>query len=207
MLKLKYPRTPHLPFSPGKSNDDIVTGLDQFLGKEIVITEKLDGENSTLTNDYYHARSLDSQNHVSRTWLKNYYYSIRHNIPSGLRIHGENVYAVHSIKYNKLPIYFIVFGMSDNIKFFSIDETLEWCKLLDLKFAPILYQGVLPENIKQFYTGQSSYCGEQEGFVVRLANEFKIEDFSNSVAKFVRKDHIQTDDHWMYKTVEVNGLK
>jgi hypothetical protein len=44
--KLKYPRTKHFDFSPGVSNDDkILHDLSNFIGKEIVILEKRDGEN------------------------------------------------------------------------------------------------------------------------------------------------------------------
>ncbi len=51
----KYPRTPHLPFSPGVSADDIVlvsskdTALP-ILSQETVVTEKLDGGNCSIYN-------------------------------------------------------------------------------------------------------------------------------------------------------------
>ncbi|MCK9429121.1 MAG: hypothetical protein M0R17_03800 [Candidatus Omnitrophica bacterium] len=43
---LKYFRTYHLPYSPGTTNDDkkLVDDSD-FVGKEVVITAKMDGEN------------------------------------------------------------------------------------------------------------------------------------------------------------------
>jgi hypothetical protein len=47
----KYPKTPHLPFSPGVFSDDITLDskhCTQFLNKEVVITEKLDGGNCQL---------------------------------------------------------------------------------------------------------------------------------------------------------------
>lgn len=71
MLK-KYPRTYHLPWSLGRSSDDkVLSNVDSFIGQEVVITEKMDGENSSLyPNGKTHARSLDSANHVSRDWLK-----------------------------------------------------------------------------------------------------------------------------------------
>jgi len=45
----KYPRTYHLPYSPGATKDDkkLQAGwFDNFAGQEIVITSKLDGENT-----------------------------------------------------------------------------------------------------------------------------------------------------------------
>jgi len=42
----KYKRTPHLPWSEGVTNDDkIQYDLTNFEGEEIVISEKMDGEN------------------------------------------------------------------------------------------------------------------------------------------------------------------
>ena len=47
----KYNRTYHLPFSPGLINDDrVVESIDEVIGKEIVMTEKLDGENTGMKN-------------------------------------------------------------------------------------------------------------------------------------------------------------
>ena len=54
---VKYPRTPHLPWSPGATADDRVhTDLAGLEGREIVVTEKLDGENTTIYRDHVHAR-------------------------------------------------------------------------------------------------------------------------------------------------------
>jgi len=35
-----------------------------------------------------------------------------------------------------------------------------------------------------------------EGFVIRLAQGFPADQFSHSIAKYVRKGHVQTDDSW-----------
>ena len=68
---IKYPRTPHLPWSPGASSDDVLLiDTQMFMGKPVVISEKMDGENTTLYADRLHARSLDSRHHPSRTWVK-----------------------------------------------------------------------------------------------------------------------------------------
>jgi len=92
--RYKYPRTPHLSFSSGINEDDVK--LDRhsiFNNCQVVVTEKLDGENTTLYRDYIHARSLDSRHHPSRAWVKALQASIGHEIPEGWRICGENLYA------------------------------------------------------------------------------------------------------------------
>lgn len=67
--KSKYPRIPHLPWSRGNTADDILLdSLGEFSGlAEIIVTEKLDGENTTLHRDYVHTRSPDSGHHPSRS--------------------------------------------------------------------------------------------------------------------------------------------
>lgn len=43
---IKYPRTPHLPFSEGMTKDDRVwKDMHYFDQTEVVVTEKMDGEN------------------------------------------------------------------------------------------------------------------------------------------------------------------
>lgn len=59
--RTKYPRIPHLPWSPGRLEDDIALDSIEHLERleDVVVTEKLDGENTTLYHDYLHARSVD----------------------------------------------------------------------------------------------------------------------------------------------------
>jgi hypothetical protein len=57
---VKYPRTYHLPWSPGMTKDDRqIKSIDVFEGKDIVVTLKMDGENTNWYKDYCHARSLE----------------------------------------------------------------------------------------------------------------------------------------------------
>lgn len=131
----KYPRTLHLPWSEGLSPDDIrAVDCSHFVGKEVVVTEKVDGECTTMYCDHIHARSIDSKHHPSRTWVKTLHGSIKHEIPEGFRVCGENVYARHSIEYDNLPSYFLVFGIySPNNTCLSWDDTKEFASLLGLQ--------------------------------------------------------------------------
>ena len=203
--KFKYPRTPHFPWSEGCTSDDkMLLSVEHFYGKEIVMTEKRDGENSTIAKDYNHARSLDSVDHPSRHWLKSLWGSIRFDIPEDWRICGENLYAKHSIHYNDLKTYFEVFSIwNENNICLSFDETLEWCNLLNLTHVPVLYRGIFDED---FIKNYKIDIEKQEGYVIRIVDSFNYEDFDKSIAKWVRKGHVQTDDHWMYKKIEPNIL-
>ncbi len=78
----KYPRTPHLPWSPGVTNDDrVLPNTDHFNGRMVSVSIKMDGECTTLTREKSYARSLDSVDHVSRHWLKNLHAGVNYQLP------------------------------------------------------------------------------------------------------------------------------
>ena len=66
----KYPRIHHLPWSPGASSDDrVLSSTAQFDGKNVVVTEKVDGENTSIySNGCFHARSIDGRFHAPTQW-------------------------------------------------------------------------------------------------------------------------------------------
>jgi hypothetical protein len=207
MQRFKYPRTRHLPWSPGASQDDLIAdSCEAFVGQRVIVTEKMDGENTTLYRDHSHARSLDSRHHPSRDWLKGLHGSIAHEIPEGWRVCGENLYARHSIAYEGLPSYFMVFSVWDaNNCCLDWDSTVEWADLLGLATVPILYDGAFDLEWLQALDGELD-LDRREGYVVRLASSFAYADFGASVAKWVRANHVQTDEHWMHQEVVPNGL-
>ncbi|MCY9581425.1 RNA ligase family protein [Paenibacillus alvei] len=208
-MKIKYPKTMHLPWSRSYTNDDkILRNTNHFIGREVVVTEKMDGENTTMYTNGIHARSLDSKDHPSRHIVKMLHGGIQYLIPEGYRLCGENVYAKHSLYYTDLPSYFLLFSVwnEQNICL-SWDDTLEWADKLQLAVVPVLYRGIWDEEAaKKCYTMQSCCGGEQEGYVVRLASAFQYDAFKDSVAKFVRRNHVQTDEHWLSKPIEPNRL-
>ncbi len=205
----KYPRTPHLPWSEKASDDDKrLQDCSNFEGREVVVTVKLDGENTTMYNDKIHARSINSDNHPSRDWVKGYWSKIAHEIPKTIRICGENTYALHTIPYNNLKNYFYCFSIWHENKCLSWNETLEWCELLNLTPIPVLYYGIYDyDKIRNIY--QSEYNGDpMEGYVIRLADEFDRNDFGISIAKYVSSNfQIDSEKHWMQGKVIPNKIK
>jgi hypothetical protein len=209
--KVKYPRTHHLPWSPGVNNDDrVLNSLSSFIDKRVIVTEKMDGENTTCYSDgYIHARSVDGRSHYSRDWVKNFWNKISYELPEGWRVCGENLFAAHSIFYDNLDTYFMGFSIwNENNHCLSWDDTLEWFDLLDIKSVPILYDGIFDEAaIKSLYDEVKDY-ETREGYVLRLAEDFSYSDFRKSVGKFVRKDHVRTTKHWMFgKPIQHNSIK
>jgi hypothetical protein len=204
----KYPRTYHLPWSLGATNDDkVLNNIDHFIGKNIIVTEKLDGENTNMYPDYIHARSLTSSDHVSQHWVKRFHSLVKYYIPEGWRICGENLFAKHSIFYDRLESYFYAFSIWNDNKCLSWDDTEEWSAMLNLKTVPVLYKGIWDEDkVKQCYTGKSQVGDIQEGYVVRIADSFHYEEFDKCVGKFVREKHVQTNEHWKFGEIMPNKL-
>ena len=205
-MYVKYPRTRHLPWSLGTTNDDVkVKDLSHFDGREVVVTEKMDGENTTMYRDHIHARSLDSRHHPSRSWVKALHQSVAHNIPLGWRVCGENLYAKHSVGYDDLNSYFMVFSIWDeDNKALSWDETVEYSELLGLETVPVLWRGEWDEKVIRSVKVDTE---SSEGYVVRYADSFHYDEFGVSLAKWVRENHVQTETHWMHQQVVPNGLK
>lgn len=206
--RVKYPRTYHLPWSPGTTSDDrVLSSFKSFENKEVVITAKMDGENTTMYNDYLHARSIEYESHPSRSWIKALHGKFAHDIPHGWRVCGENLYAKHSIKYENLIDYFLVFSIWNSHVCLSWDATVEWVNLLGLKTVPVLYEGVWNEKLVKNLRVDTLNGDPCEGYVVRVREEFTYRDFKHKVAKFVRANHVQSHGHWMRSKLELNQVK
>ncbi|MFI6144044.1 RNA ligase family protein [Streptomyces sp. NPDC051109] len=203
-MRTHYPRTPHLPWSPGAAADDVrACGLAGLAGREVVVTEKLDGENTTLYADGLHARSLDSGHHPSRASVKGLQSRIGAGIPAGWRVCGENLYARHSLPYEDLDGWFYGFSVWDGEHCLDWDRTVGFLHGLGVPTPRVLWRGVFDERALRKLRLDTT---RQEGYVVRTVAGFARADFGRSVAKWVRGGHVQTDTHWMYAQVVPNGL-
>lgn len=206
-MRTHYPRTPHLPWSPGATSDDVrLTDLAGLAGAEAVVTEKLDGENTTLYADGLHARSLDSAHHPSRGRVKALQGRIGPRIPAGRRICGENVFARHSIPYEDLSSHFYGFSVWDGDLCLGWDRTVEFLRDLGIPTPPVLWRGVFDARAERTLRALRLDTGRQEGYVVRPAEGFPAAAFGRRVAKWVRPRHVRTDTHWMHAAVVENAL-
>lgn len=206
MDAIKYPRTQHLPWSQTIAADDLrAVSTEMFIGKDVVVTEKMDGENTTMSRELCHARSINSGRHESRSWVKAFWQGIRYQIPEGWRVCGENLYAKHSIAYNSLMSFFYCFSVwNEKNEALSWQDTVEFCKTFNIVTVPVLWTGTYDEEaIKSIKLDTE----RQEGYVIRNSGSFKYEEFSNNVAKFVRANHVQSDTHWMNSKIVPNSVR
>lgn len=224
----KYPRTLHFYFSPEIHSDDKVVhikDLGNFISQEYIITEKMDGQNNcakglnTKTSNY---DGIFARSHAQETqlpwdsyiiaWYHNFKYSLKENTWYFI----ENLFAEHSIVYENLDSYMFLFNLYDtNSKMIlSWDEIEEEAKKLNLNTPEVLFRGTFNSiaEVKIWMDREikkpSKYGKEREGFVMRPANEFPIQDFSKVVGKYVRTGHVQTDSHWTknWKQAKLNKI-
>jgi hypothetical protein len=179
-----------------------MAGASGLAGRELVITEKLDGANTLVHRGSVHGRSGDS----AAPWMgmvkKHHAWKLR---GEPRLLYGENLYPVHSIEYSPMtaPSTFRAFALMDEdgaLEPFSALEQL--CADLEIPVAPVLFRGEcgsfleLDGLIHEFHALPSALGGEREGVVVRDAGRVGPGAFALSVCKSVRKDHVQTGEHW-----------
>ena len=174
---------------------------------EVVITEKMDGENTTLYKNDLHARSLDYEPHPSRNKIKALHSQIGYNIPDNWRICVENLTAVHSIKYMNLPSICAVFSIWDGCSCMSWDDTVTFAQVLNLDTVPVIWRGMWNQfDSESFGLNLAKQLDtiKQEGYVIRPAASFQFKDFRTMVGKYVRAKHVQTHGHWMRQKIDFN---
>lgn len=217
----KYNRTFHFPFSPGATSDDkIAASVEKLIGVPIVLTEKIDGSNTSLEYDGCYARThAGAPTHPSFDMLKVLHASIKHEINPDVQLFGEWCYAKHSIEYSELPGYFLLFNVRylnytlDLADWASWEEVEFWAKEIGVSTVPVLFKGTINSEkelktlVESFMTQPSACGGIREGVVARVQREFKDDDFDTCVLKCVRKNHVNTSAHWLHQVIVKNKLR
>lgn len=213
----KYPRSYHLPWSPGGTSDDKrLRDVGALVGVELVVTEKCDGSNLTYTRESVFSRSHSGPpSHPSFDLAKATHGRLKHSISPGLSIFCEYCFAVHSIVYDALPDPSLVFGVRDDASgvWWAWDMVEAQAGELGLPTVPVLFRGrvgserELRQLTESLASASSAFGGEREGVVVRAALEFDDVAFGKSLGKWVRAGHVQTDDHWLHQPIRPQRLQ
>lgn len=207
-----YPRTPHLPGSPGATSDDKHASKETLThlqsGIELVASIKMDGGNVSAYPDAFHGRSKDSGTQPWDTYAKRLWSQFRFDIPEGWRVSCESMYARRSVAYENLesPLYVIGIWNEKN-ELISWADTVEWAQMLGLPTVPPIYVGTDFKEAstvwKKQFTPETS-----EGFVIRDAGKIPHAQFGSRVVKYVRANHVQTSADWRHRDdFALNGFK
>jgi len=204
-----YPKTFHLPFSPCVFADDVQhTEMSYLESKEIVITEKLDGGNCCIapSEQKVFARTHGHEaTHPSFGPVKELAQTLFYDpgFPPNLKLFGECMFGIHSIEYDQLKSFFYLFGVLENNRWWSWDEVEGLAKEHHLLLPPVIFRGrttmkdvqlLLDERSRKLSALSTSQ--KPEGFVIRQVDGFHSSEFSKSIAKYVRPNHVQTGADW-----------
>jgi RNA ligase len=172
----KYPRTPHLEGSriqPGDEDLDAVS-FTEIRGQRVVIEEKVDGANAAISFSTDGKLLLQSRGHYLRggprerhfalfkTWANSIADQLWPVVGHRYVIYGEWVYAKHTVFYDKLPHYFLVFDALDTVRDAFLDTPSRTVLLHGLPFSsvPILANRAFqaPESLSALIA-RSSFIG------------------------------------------------
>ena len=195
-----YERTIHLPFSHPGNADLLDLGSGKLLKTTIVGTEKLDGSTVELGP----ARVWVNSENTIHPHLLNINRDLRSLLKGEVYVYGEWLKYVHAITY-KHPHPFYLFAVKEieqgKVSWWSWAKVQSLACQVRVASVPVLVKpcriGTIEElkQVTKFRVLQgSSLTGECEGIVWRTASAFT--DFAANVRKYVRKDHVQTLEHW-----------
>lgn len=136
----KYCRSLHAHISLGTTSDDrfMPAGyVESFAKKDnLVLTEKLDGQNNCFSKRGVFARSHTSPSeHPWDKPMRERWQLIKNDL-NNLEIFGENMYGIHSIAYNKLESFFYVFAVREADRWLSWEEVKFYASMLDFPVVP-----------------------------------------------------------------------
>ena len=211
---IKYPSTPYLPFSESVGNP--LTNTQLLLNIPLVVTIKMDGSNVVLTDKKIAARNGQFADHPSFDLLKAEHAYKKALIPIGKQIFGEWIYAKHSIHYvGDLAIksYMQVFNVYDVTTrcFLGWRDVKTIAEQIGYPVVPIVAENVIYSAEWEFIQELSRMARKvissgHEGIVVRPTMPFHYGHFEICTGKYVRANHVQTEEHWKDKSITRNQI-
>ena len=223
----RFPHTPHIAWlAHGAPRDDKVLSpqeATELLRVDVVVEEKLDGANLGFSlspegelraqnrGQYFHPPHAGQFARLP-DWLALHADKMRAELAqhteSNLMLFGEWCAARHSLDYDHLPDWFLLFDVYDRTqgRFWSASRRNVLAATLGLATVPQLLQGKCTlQRLKDLLSNQHSQFrqGTLEGVVIRRESA----DWYEARAKLVRPDFTQTiAEHWSRRRIEWNRL-
>ncbi|MDP1655095.1 MAG: RNA ligase family protein [Hylemonella sp.] len=219
----RFPHTPHIAWlGKDRPRDDKVMSIDeanQFLRNIVVLEEKVDGANLGLSigpdgivraqnRGQYLLKPYTGQFSRLNAWLTSHESTLRDELNENLIIFGEWLAAKHSIGYNQLPDFFLVFDVydRDQKRFWSTARRNALSERLGLRTVHCLGIGQFSlTELKQFVKKSPSTYNEGtlEGIYLRQEDA----NWLIARAKLVHPNFVQSIiQHWRSRTLQWNAL-
>ena len=218
---VRFPRTPHLIWlGKNEARDDKVLGSEEaaeLLSGPVLVEEKVDGANVGLSLSEAGIRAQNRGAYIERGtchpqfkplfhWLDANRHALIDALGSNLILFGEWCYAVHSVRYTKLPDWFLAFDVYDRRldAFWSADDRDELTDRIGLARVPRIACGAftVPDIVRMLGPSQLSNSPAEGVYVRRDADDRLVKR-----AKVVRPEFVQqTDRHWSGRSMQTNTL-
>lgn len=218
----RFPSTPHLAWlsTEAAPREDKVlqsSEVQEILSNDVVVEEKIDGANLGLSlgpngklniqnRGQYLVEPYHGQFSRIPAWLEQHGDQLNDALWDGIVVFGEWCAAKHSIRYDVLPDWFLMFDVYDRTeeRFWSSNRRDILASALGLRTVPTLLRGKtdLPALEQLLATRVSTYtAGPMEGVVVRLETH----DWCSRRAKLVRGEFTRAiEEHWSRRSIEWN---
>lgn len=218
----RFPHTPHLAWlAPGRPRDDKVlapTEVAELLSGEVVVEEKVDGANLGFSVDaqgilqgqnrgsYVSLDAPQGQWKPLKRWLQPRRHALAEALTPDLVLFGEWCYAAHSVRYSRLPDWFLAFDVYDRDKaeFWSSERRNAFVRQLDIAAVPELGRGHFSIDALKRLMGHSQLTDSLlEGLYVRREASGQL----HARAKLVGAEFVQAiDEHWSKRQLLPNQL-
>jgi ATP-dependent RNA circularization protein (DNA/RNA ligase family) len=219
----RFPHTSHIAWmGQGSPRDDKVLDLSEascLLRDPIIVEEKVDGANLGFSIDpngniraqnrgQYLQPPFMGQFSRLNAWLANHECALLDALGENLILFGEWTAASHSITYDRLPDFFLVFDVYDRTAngFWSTVRRDRLAAGLDLSVIRSFGAGIysLSQLKRMVQDVQSSYReGPCEGLYLRWQDT----SWLTMRAKLVRADFVQTiQSHWRSRKLVWNKV-
>jgi ATP-dependent RNA circularization protein (DNA/RNA ligase family) len=218
----KFPRTPHLFWlGSGQPRGDKLLDPNkaaELLGLPAAAEEKVDGSNLGLSiDDHGRVRAqsrggyVEPKTHAQYAplgrWLAIHGARLVDSLGRTLILFGEWCYARHTIRYDRLPDWFLAFDVFDRKehRFWSRRRRDELCRVIGIAAVPLLEPRVVGRAAVDALMDTPSRLGAEkvEGVVLRWDDD----DWQLASAKVVRPGWVPADEqHWSRRPVSPNVI-
>ena len=217
---IKYEKTYRIPIKEIPIGGKFCLSKEEvrlLLAGNITVEEKMDGANAGIIRHrsgftLQKRGSLVGQSeHEQFQYLYNWANRIKYDsimaVPPGHLIYGEWCYAVHSIYYDRLPDYFLVFDiLKDRRKWLSREERDGFCNKYGFASVPLIAEGYF--NITDLYSlvpKRSAYGDIAEGIVIKRYR--KKEYIRGKIVKPEFIKVLEESDHWTKHSIRRNKIQ
>ena len=219
---VKFPRTPHLVWlgGPPPRGDKLMAGgeADEWLRQPMGVEEKVDGANLGLSlgadgrlrgqsRGHYQGARTGGQWEPLWRWLAQREERLRSVLAPSAIAFGEWCHAEHSVHYDFLPDWFLLFDVYDRgeSRFWSRVRRDELACAAGLATVPLVTTGVMSLAALRGLLGPSRLGSvPSEGVYLRWDDE---EGWLRARAKIVRPGWVMAgDEHWSTGPLKTNRL-